>query len=211
MERGRFSWGQLGKADYSQSAALVASLPDQLRRMMRHKDEEILRRVVYLCWLHASKSGRGSAYCIPSESWLAGKIGQSVRTVQRCLVRLKQAGLIQWKRRRSIGQDWQTNLYELGKSFLASLYARKSQKVQRNHHTTKLAYNDLKKGIEAAAVIERAASSMSLSEILRQPRPALAYSQPYEVARSVMEREISVVDRKALLAEQFAALKARGL
>ena len=202
----RFSWSQLGKADYSQSAALVANMPASLRRKLKHRDEEVLRRIVYLCWRYAVTSGRGHAYCIPSESWLAGKIERSVRTVQRCLIRLKEAGLLTWRARMGKADERLSNLYELGKSFLASLYARKREKVQQIHPTTRLSHNDLKKGIEVAPPTGASSDSgFSIKSMVSSV--AISLAKRGEMLREDRDEEKkAVLERKAALRKQYLAL-----
>jgi len=145
-EKGWFNWQMLGKADYSQSAAFVASLPKGVKDELGGNDERLLTKIFYLCWLQASHSGRGSAYCWPAQGTMGKDLRRSARTIERYLGRLKMAGLVVWKRLSPIGGKYRTCIYSLGKNFLAALYARYSKTMFRENHTTKTSYNDLKKG-----------------------------------------------------------------
>lgn len=146
-----FDWRQLGKADYSQACAVVGSLAAEVRDKLRNGERELLCRITFLCWSYALRSGRGKGYCIPSERYFAKVIARSTRTVRRALTVLRRLGLLTWVRRKGQGNDWMTNLYTLGNSFLASLFARQSKKVQQNHQRTKMADNDLKREYKADA------------------------------------------------------------
>ncbi len=166
-QSGHFNWSNLGKPDYSQATALVASLPGEIRNQIQGPGRELLCRLVYLSWSFAVRSGRNRGYCIPSESWLAKRISRSDRTVRRHLTILRELKLLSWVRRMTPGGAPTTNLYTIGSVFLASLYARGARKVQRNQDRTKMSNNDLKKGIEAAPKPGEHASSPRLIDILR--------------------------------------------
>jgi hypothetical protein len=99
----------------------------------------------------------------------------------------------------------------MGKSFLATLYARAGQKVQQTHHTTKMSHNDLKKGIEAGHTEQVQASNSSYLAKLRDRLPGLASRHQVAFAPQVAEDKTAVLDRKAALKLQAEALKARGL
>jgi len=152
-----FDWRTLGKADYSQAHAIVASLPEAIRRQLPRGGHEILCRITFLCWSFAQRSGRGKAYAIPSERYLAESIGRSERTVRRILTALRSSGLLTWVRRLGPGRTWMTNLYQLGRSFLASLFARRGKKPQQNHQRPFLADNDLKREYKGGESDEDAA------------------------------------------------------
>jgi len=147
---GGFDWRSLGKADYAQAAALVASLPETIRAQLNGTEKETLCRITHLIWTSAQTGGRGRGYCVPSEKWLARKVQRSERTVRRCLTVLRELGLVSWIRRKGSGNEWLSNLYTLGKSFLASLFARSAKKPQQIHQRTKMSDNNLKKGYNAA-------------------------------------------------------------
>src|SRR6267378_4054374 len=114
---GQFTWASLGKADYAQAAALVASLPPTIRQQLDGVAREVLCRITFLSWRFALTSGRGRAYCLPSEQYLGKVTFRSVRTVQRAIVKLRRLGLLTWKRRGNWKDGWKTNLYSMGKSF----------------------------------------------------------------------------------------------
>lgn len=173
MDRiGGFDWRLLGKADYSQACALVASLPAAVRNKLRNGERELLCRITFLCWRFAQTSGRGKGYAIPSERWLGRVIMRSERTVRRCLTVLHRCGLLTWVRRKGAGNTWLSNLYTLGKSFLSSIFARQSKKVQQNHQRTKMADNDLKREYEADAP---PSGRGRLTDLLQKLRPDLAF------------------------------------
>jgi len=147
---GAFDWRSLGKADYAQAHALVASLPEEHRWKIKGVSHELLARILHLAWICSSKSGRGTAYCYPTLSTLARYVGRSVRTVERHLLALRACGLIQWTHRKNSEGAWTSNLYTMGKVFLASLFARGKKKPQQIQATTKMSTNNLKKGYNAA-------------------------------------------------------------
>lgn len=146
---GRFEWSHLGDPDYAQAAALVAKMPKCVKDSLRGKDEELLRRLLHLSWLHAVRGGRGRAYCAPSQGFLARVIGRCSRSVRRALRRLEAAGLIVSVRRRPLCGKPQTNLYELGKRLLAAIYSHTVPKTLKNRMRTKMSDNNLKKSIGA--------------------------------------------------------------
>lgn len=209
--RGHFDWRSLGKADYAQAHALVASLPSSIRLRFRGLEREILCRLLYLTWRFALTGGRGRGYCIPSERWLASIVNRSERTIRRYLVALRGLGLISWVRRKSANNDWQTNLYSLGTSFLAMLYAKTRKKYQRNHQRTLLADNDLKKEYkpddapEVRALIAEIGAKTRRTEELRPsgtaPLPAL----------DSWDEEPDLTERRTMLRKQAQSLIARGL
>lgn len=164
---GHFDWRTLGKADYAQASALVSSLPEGVRKKFKNDSREVCTWIVFLGWKQAEKSGKGAAYCYPTEGWLARKIGKSDRTIRRCLVLLRDAGIIQWRHRQGKFSAWTSNLYSLGKSFLATLFARSSKKGQRIQARTYLSDNDLKREYKANAPMQR---GERLTDFLGLPR-----------------------------------------
>lgn len=232
-EDGRFNWQRMGQADYSRCAALVASLPPEVRHQLNSSEHGVLTQILYLCWLYASKSGRGAAYCIPSESYLAQAIGRSVRTVRRCLVALREFGLIEVTWRRPIRQTWLTNLYGIGKRMLAVIYASAGKKLQSFQRGTLSSHNDLKKGIEDANLNGASSDSTVLPNDTPAPPSASsglgqdADAAPRKSLKDIMaeltaagkmkpqrEKPVEVApetDRRAMLLEQARRLKERGL
>jgi DNA-binding transcriptional ArsR family regulator len=148
MDRG-FDWRSLGKADYAQAAAIVASLPEESRREIKGVSDEILHRLVHLMWYRAEHSGRGAAYCTPSLATLGRYCLRSVRTVQRHLEALSRAGLIEAKERFTRGGTNTSSLYTAGKRLLAMLCARYRRKSAMSRDTTKMSHDNLKKGYNA--------------------------------------------------------------
>lgn len=172
-----FDWRTLGKADYSQAAALVASLPSDVRSQIKGVSDEILRRLVYLMWRYAEHSGRGNAYCWPALKTIAGYCDRTVRTVQRHLERLGEAGLIVAKQRTKGSGEHTSNLYQLGATFLASLFARGKRKSPIKPATTKMSHNDLKREYKADAPIERGERLTDFLVKLRANRPVTLEGQ----------------------------------
>ena len=210
MDGGNFDWRTLGKADYSQAAALVASLPEEHRGKLVNGVREVLVRIVHLGWQQAGRSGTGAAYCWPSEAWLAKAIGRSDRTVRRCLVVLSQAGLISYRRRATKGGAWTSNLYQVGKTFMASLFARGKKKVQSFRDRTKMSTNDLKREYKAVATPDVSDKARELMEKYRANHPALGRAPQDGSAYAVFDAAPSVQERKALLKKQAEYLIARG-
>ena len=229
----RFSWQRMGKPDYAVCAGLVYSLPSEIRSKLSAPALEILCRITFLCWSFSTRSGRGRAYCIPSERWLAKQVGRSERSIRRYLGVLRAYGLLSWIRRKGTANQWLSNLYELGKTFLASIYARGLKKVQQIHQRTFLADNDLKKGIEGVSPTTAPSNSTSLPK--DTPAPPSEASPLREASDAVprktmreriaemiaagkikpqREKPVEVVpetDRRAMLLEQARRLKERGL
>jgi len=127
-----FSWQSLGKPDYSQCAAFVASLPAEIRCKLTKTAEEVLRRLLYLEWMYAYRSGRAKAYCWPSQTYLARCANVCRETVNRTMSVLQELGLQTSTHRGRQGENWQTNLYAPGVRFLAVLYARVRRKKPIN-------------------------------------------------------------------------------
>lgn len=188
MESVAFDWRSLGKADYSQASALVASLPEEHRAKLVNGVRETLVRIVYLSWKQSEHSGTGAGYCWPSETWLAKAIGKSERTVRRCLVILSKLGLLTWRRRLTKGGAWTSNLYQVGHTFLASLFARGKKKVQQFRDRTKLSDNDLKREYKASA--PKTSGALDQEKVIAnrtQPAFALEGAKP-ESAPQVEEK-----------------------
>jgi len=208
---GRFSWQQMGRPDYAVVAGMVYSLPPEIRQTLNASQVGVLNQVLYLCWYHASHSGRGAAYAIPSEAYLAKAIGRSIRTVQRCLVALRDAGLLEITWRKPIGNKWLTNLYGIGKRMLAVIYASAGKKLQRNQRATLPADNNLKKGIEDATVTGASSNSPTGREKLQALLDGFSASRPKPSAQEEKKEESADISRRELLKKQFEQLKARGL
>ena len=154
MDKGsRFDWRQLGKPDYSQCHALVASLPLNLRQKISGVSTELLVRVLHLSWTFAWRSGRGTGYCWPMQSTLAAYINRCVRTVRRHLQSLQDSGLLRLRTRRTASNGYTSNLYIIGNTLAASLFARLSQKGKQNHRGTQMSDNDLKREYKTDAPI----------------------------------------------------------
>ena len=143
-------WSWLGRPDYSIAAGLVASLPQEVRNDLNSSERGVLTSILHLCWTYASKSGRGKAYCIPSQSYLGKAIDRCARTVRRAIDYLVESGLLTSVRRKPVDNQPQTNIYGLGQRLLAVVYASVGKKPQQFRNRTKVSDNDLKKGIERA-------------------------------------------------------------
>lgn len=150
-KREGFDWRTLGKPDYSQCHALVASLPSSLRQKISGVSTELLARVLHLSWTFAYRSGRGTAYCWPTQHTLGKYINRSVRTVERHLAKLQDSGLLRWKIRRTATNGFTSNLYIIGNSLVAMLLARLGQKPKQNHRPTKMADNNSSEVYKAEA------------------------------------------------------------
>lgn len=228
-----FDWRRLGRPDYSIAAGIIASLPPAIRNDLNASEKGVLTSIVHLAWTYASRSGRGHAYCIPSQAYLARAIARSTRTVRRAIDALAEMGLLEVQRRSSHTGHWLSNLYRLGKRLLAVVYASREKKVQQNRDRTKVSDYDLKKGIEAAtppaaASIDRkkeevAPASPSVSPALRQETDAAPRwtQEQYDAAVAAIAtrnqqqnqpvKEEEVEARRARLKRQAQSLQARGL
>jgi hypothetical protein len=204
-----FNWSTLGKADYAQASALVSSLPEEHRSKLVNGVRETLTRIVFLSWKQSEHSGRGSAYCWPSEAWLAKAIGRSERTVRRCLTILSKAGLLTWRRRSTKGGAWTSNLYQVGKTFLASLFARGKKKVQSFRDRTKMADNDLKREYKAAPITGEPATMHDLLGLHRvQPIEPLGAAQSEDAADDWGQDSYEVRRRAELKSQKRVAVRA---
>lgn len=211
MDAGQFSWASLGKADYAQAHALVASLPEPIRQKLTGVSREVLCRIIYLGWKQSERGGRRSAYCWPSERYLGAVCHRSERTVRRSLTVLKRLGLVTWRPRLNALKAWTTNLYQMGRSLLASLFARRARKSKQIQARTFLSDNDLKKGIEAAPNSEEAAAFEYIGTEHRQTRPFRPIGATVALAESPEEEKTRLAARRELLRKQGEWLKARGL
>lgn len=169
-ENGHFDWRKLGKPDYAQCHALVASLPPQVRQKISGVSTELLVRVLHLSWTFAYRSGRGNGYCWPTLATLGKYLARSVRTVERHLTRLQASGLLRWKIRRTATNGFTSNIYIIGNTVLASLFARFRKKPEQNHRTTSLSHNDLKREYKAEASLPTTGTLKDYLEKLRQER-----------------------------------------
>ena len=197
-EDGRFSWQRMGRPDYAICAGLVYSLPPEIRSKLSAPALEVLCRITFLCWSFSARSGRGRAYCVPSERWLGQQVQRSERSVRRYLALLSRYGLLSWTRRLGPGKTWTSNLYQLGKTFLACVYAKASKKVQQIHQRPFLADKDLKKELEDAT--PNGASSKSTSLPNDTPAPPSASPPLREEADAAPRKSL-----KELVAELTAA------
>jgi len=170
MHHATFNWPGMGKADYSQAHAIYARLPEWVRRKLRNDEPEVLCRMIFLFWTCASRSGRGSAYCIPSEDWLASCIGKSTRTVRRCLTALKELRLISWIRRKGNAGEWLSNMYKPASTLMETLFLAFGKKPQQNHHRTNLSNNNLEKEYKASAPMQTGERLTDLVQKLRANR-----------------------------------------
>ena len=178
MQEKSFDLRTLGKPDYSQAHAIVASIPENTRCQMRGIESELLARLLHIAWVFAAKSGRGAAYCWPTLATLARYTRRSVRTVERHMRTLKDLGLIQWIRRKNANGGWTSNLYTMGRVLLASLYARTGKKVKQFRDTTKTSTNDLKREYKADAPAVTGGRLTDFLENLRRNRPACPDGAP---------------------------------
>lgn len=206
-----FDWRSLGQADYAQASALVSSLPEQWRKDLKAGERETLCRLIYLCWHYAAHSGRGIGYARPSEAWLAKVVGKCERTVRRYLVVLKDAGLLEWRHRMTKTGENTSNLYTIGKNFLAMLYARCRGKSPIKPVRTKMSADNLKKGYNAAPESPQALYTPPAWMNERERPPHLTSRHVVEFAPKPVVEEKTVEDRKAALLAQAERLKARGL
>lgn len=209
METGTFDWRTLGKADYAQASALVSSLPEDIRSKLDGVAREVLCRIIHLGWTRAQGSGTGAAYCFPRLTTLGRYCNRSARTVQRALSKLSRLGLVSWRHRMTKSGDNTSNLYQAGKTLLASLFARKNKKSPIKPVTTKLSYNDLKREYKAAPNTgEPASLSAYLQKHRAKPIEPLEATQS-EGADWGEEENTAVEERRAFIKAQFAAMQRR--
>ena len=206
-----FDWRTLGKADYAQASALVASLPAENRGGLEGVSREILCRIVYLSWRFSETSGRGSAYCWPKLSTLGKWVGRSIRTVERHLIVLRNAGLIAYRGRLNKTGAHTSNLYQVGKTFLASLFARGKKKSPTIRPPTKMSSNDLKREYNADEATERPAFLSNLLAKSRQTRPLAPRGATVELATTWGDEKEDREARRIRDRAIAATLIARGL
>lgn len=209
--QGTFDWRSLGKADYAQASALVSSLPEGIRIEIDGVAREILCRIIHLGWVRAQGSGTGAAFCYPKLLTLAKYVARSTRTAQRALVKLRRLGLVTWRHRMTKTGDNTSNLYQVGKTLLASLFARKGRKSPIKPATTKMSDNDLKREYKAdvAPYVKPFVPPEWMMHRVA-PTPSLQTTGSDNTAWDEEPKDPDAA-RKALLKQQAAALKARGL
>lgn len=206
-----FDWRSMGKADYAQASALVSSLPEQWRGDLLAGEREVLCRLTFICWKFGERSGRGIGYARPSEAWLAKVVGRCERTVRRYLTVLRDSGLLEWKHRMTKTGANTSNLYTIGKNFLAMLYARSKGKNPMKSVRTKVSDDNLKKGYNAAPENTQALYTPPAWMEQREQPPHLASRHVVAFAPKPVVEEKTVEARKAALLAQAERLKARGL
>lgn len=118
------NWQETGRPDKGRVGEVIESLPAEIRSRLSRPTTEILKEIIFLCWLMAKHSGRGNAYCFPGREYLAGKANRSVSTVKRSVGLVEDLNLITRQQRRPVRGHWSTNLYTLGTGLLAVMYAR---------------------------------------------------------------------------------------
>jgi DNA-binding MarR family transcriptional regulator len=99
------------------------SLPANLRSGLTASQFNIIYLILDLCQIHSQNKPGGSVYVVPSEIYIAKKIGRSREWVSKSLQKLQQAGLIIITRRRKVRGRWMTNLYRLGLALWSCLKA----------------------------------------------------------------------------------------
>ena len=113
---------RLPQWDYAMAGYVISSLPGEVRNVLNRSQFLTLQMLLYLIGLHARKSGRQSAYAVPSQLYLGKCVGRTDRTIRRVTARLVSLQLLCVRRRFSPGRDPQTNLYTLGGELLALLH-----------------------------------------------------------------------------------------
>lgn len=82
---------------------------------------EVLELVTRLQWVHCVRSSGGSAYAVPSERWLGGRLSLCRETMSDAVCVLEAHGLLCVTRRRPVHGRWQTNLYRVSGLLAATL------------------------------------------------------------------------------------------
>ena len=90
------------------------SLPSNLRSELTASQFKIIYLILDLCQIRHKNYPGQSIYVMPSERWIAQKIGISREWVSKSLQKLQEVGLIIITRRRKERGVWRTNLYRLG-------------------------------------------------------------------------------------------------
>lgn len=183
----KFNWQILGKPDYAQAAAIIASLPQETRWKLKDCSRELLTRVLHLSWLYAMRSGRNRGYCWPTQSTLAKWCNKSVRTVEYHLHVLRDLGLLDWKRRWKKNGAWTSNLYKLGKVFFIQLFSRAAKKSPVKSHTQLSANDNFHKKVYDATPEKNGGSSSHKS--VTELRASSSIRLTASLARSPSEEE----------------------
>ena len=110
------------------------SLPANLRSSLTASQFNIIYLILDLCQIHSQNKPGGSIYVVPSELYIAKKIGRSREWVSKSLQKLQQAGLIVITRRRKVRGRWMTNLYRLGLALWSCLKATSRCFASLLHH-----------------------------------------------------------------------------
>lgn len=211
MDSGQFDFRTLGTPDYAQAHAMVASLPRGIRCVLDGVDKELMARLLHLSWKCSTRSGRGAAYCWPTLRTLGLWCRRSTRTIDRHLKKLASLGLVVWKRRSTCGGGWTSNLYRMGKTFLATLFARQGKKVKQFRDMTPVAHNDLKREYKLPPSTGKASLLSEFMQTIRGNDPVRDSVPPDRAARTREMSAEEIAERKALLKRQAEMLKARGL
>ena len=82
-------------------------------RQLDGKDLMILEHLMFLCKVHKQNSESGASYAIPSQMWLAKKIGIRRETVSRHITKLARLGILEVTHRRQVKGKYKTNMYRI--------------------------------------------------------------------------------------------------
>jgi DNA-binding transcriptional ArsR family regulator len=82
-------------------------------RQLDGKDLMILEHLMFLCKVHKQNSKSGASYAIPSQMWLAKKIGIRRETVSRHITKLARLGILEVTHRRQVKGKYKTNMYRI--------------------------------------------------------------------------------------------------
>lgn len=95
---------------------MLASLPANTLKEMNATDCRLYELLYDMITRRRNKHGSHGGYIMPSEAWLAQRLGRCRQAISESVSKLKHIGLVWVVQRRPIKGKWQTNLYRLMKT-----------------------------------------------------------------------------------------------
>ena len=103
----------VGKNDFIEAKATVASMPIAVRKSLTATQEETLAWLTFFPWYQSCKTGVATLSCSSPMVWIAGKVGVSTRTIKAHVRKLAALGLITKYQPRIMAGTWYLNVYTL--------------------------------------------------------------------------------------------------
>jgi DNA-binding transcriptional MocR family regulator len=165
-------WSRLGKADFSQCAAIISRFDPALRNSLKLSPGRVLQKALQYMWKKSERLGADVWWCDFSQGYVAQSIGRSRSTVSRALDRLEEMGLLERTFRRPLpGQQWQTCLYRPGKLLKAVLARIAGQVREKSPCSISAAQGFRKKTLRKDDALRNASSSFQKTQNNEEARP----------------------------------------